>query len=353
MDEPVVSTAAEVAALPFGAALVLEPLREFLDAAGLGEGSLDATAIGDGHSNLSFLLRRGDYRCVLRRPPRGELAASTNNVLREARILEALAGTRVPVPTVLATCEDPEVIGAPFFVMTFVAGAPVNDRLPADLDVAGAPRTITDAVVGALVDLHAADLQTTGLAAFGRPSGYLDRQLRRFGALLEQNATRPLPTLERLGEWLVRNRPASPQATFVHGDFRLGNLMFAAPLHLAAVLDWEMATVGDPLADLGYCTAMWSEEGDVWNPMFALSAVTASPGFPRRTELAAAYADATGRPIDDLRWYQVLALWKASIFLEGSYQRHLAGASGDAYFTSLGAGVPALADAASALIGRL
>jgi aminoglycoside phosphotransferase (APT) family kinase protein len=343
MTEPIVRDPAEAAALEHGAAIVLGPLREFLDAAGLGDGEIEAAELGDGHSNLTFLLRRGEERLVLRRPPRGELSASANDVLREARVLAALESTEVPAPRVLARCEDPAVIGSPFFVMSYIPGHAINDELPADLDAPSTPRQIAETTVAALAALHAADLERSGLGELGRPSGYLERQLRRFGSLLEANATRPLPDLEAIQEWLAANLPRSRRTTFVHGDFRLGNLLFAPPLHVAGVLDWEMATVGDPLADLGYLTATWAEPGDEENPMFALSRLTRRPDFPGRADLARAYAEASGEPVDDLRWYQTLALWKAAIFLEGSYRRFRAGASTDAYFGSLGEGVPALA----------
>jgi aminoglycoside phosphotransferase (APT) family kinase protein len=352
MPEPIVRSAAEAAALEFGAALVLDPLREFLDATGLGSGEIEAAELGDGHSNLTFLVRRGSERMVLRRPPRGDLAGSANDVLREARILTALADTAVPVPEVLARCEDPGLIGAPFFLMSHVPGATINDGLPAALEGPRAPGLIARDTVAALVALHDADLAASGLGGLGRPSGYLERQLRRFGSLLEANATRPLPELERVAEWLAANLPESRRTTFVHGDYRLGNLLFGDPLGVAAVLDWEMATVGDPLADLGYLTAMWAAPEDEENPMFALSRLTRRPDFPRREDLADAYADATGEPIDALPWYQVLALWKSAIFLEGSHKRFTEGASADRYFASLGDGVPALARTALAWTER-
>jgi aminoglycoside phosphotransferase (APT) family kinase protein len=351
VSEPIVATPAEAERLGEDPALVLEPLAEFLDAAGLGSGELSAQAIGDGHSNLSFLLARGEDRFVLRRPPRGDLAPSANAVLREADVLRKLGGTAVPVPEVLASCEDRSVIGAPFFVMEFIDGLAINDAPPAELGEPAAAERVTGEMIDALIDLHATDLAASGLGAFGRPDGYLERQLDRFGALLERNATRPLPDLEAVAAWLLANRPESGETTFVHGDYRLGNLMFtAAPTRLAAVLDWEMATVGDPLADLGYCTAMWAEPGDEQNPMLALSRATRLFPFPGRDWIVARYVAATGRPVDALPWYQVLALWKSAIFLEGSYARYLAGQSTDPYFGTLGEGVPAMARAALARI---
>jgi aminoglycoside phosphotransferase (APT) family kinase protein len=365
----VVHTREEAATLGREPLLVLEPLAAVLDKAGIGSGAIAATPIGDGHSNVTYLLSRGSARVVLRRPPRGPLPPSAHDVLREARLLRQLRPAGVRVPEVLAVCDDVGVIGAPFYVMAFVAGEVLSTGLPVAL--AGGGRAAREAIgfelVDALAELHAVDLEASGLASFGRPSGYLERQVRRFSGLLEQSATRPLPLLEQVADWLAANRPASPPTTIVHGDYRLGNVMFAgcggdsgasgdrgsgaagtspASPRLTAILDWELATLGDPLADLGYLAAMWAEPDDPPNPMLDLSAVTRQPGFPTRAQLAARYAERTGRDASSLGWYQVLALWKSAIFLEGSYKRYLAGSTDDAYFARLGDGVPVLAETA-------
>jgi aminoglycoside phosphotransferase (APT) family kinase protein len=340
-DPEVVRTVAEAAGLALAPLLVLEPLEAFLDAAGLGAGPVEASVIGDGHSNVTFLLRRGAERLVLRRPPRGPLPPSAHDVLREARLLSALGPRGFRVPEVLATCEDAGVIGAPFYVMPFVEGHVLTTGLPAQLG--GGAAQIADELVDCLVDLHAVDVKAAGLSGLGRPDGYLERQLKRFNGLLEVNATRSLPQLERVGEWLAANLPNSPPATLVHGDYRLGNVMFAprSP-RLVAVLDWEMATIGDPIADVGYMTAMWVEASDPPNPVGDLSDVTRLPGFPDRDYLARRYVDGTGLALDALPWYQVLAFWKAAIFLEGSFKRYQAGTTVDTYFARLGEGVETL-----------
>lgn len=347
-DSPdVVRTPAEAAAAELEPLLVLEPLAEFLDSAGLGSGPLTAAPVGEGHSNVTFLVGRGDERWVLRRPPRGPLPPSAHDVLREARLLSALRPHGTPVPEVLASCEDPEVIGAPFYVMTYVEGWVLTAELPPALDTPEAPARIAAELVDSLVELHALGPGDEGLDGFGRPDGYLARQIKRFGGLLETNATRPLPQLEEVTEWLAANLPESPAPTVVHGDYRLGNVMFAPrEPRLAAILDWEMATIGDPLADVGYLTATWSASSDPVNAVSDLSPVTRRPGFPGREELARRYAERSGRPVDALPWYQVLALWKAAIFLEGNYKRFVAGTTADPYYAELEAGVPALAKAA-------
>jgi aminoglycoside phosphotransferase (APT) family kinase protein len=320
----------------------VEPLAAYLDSLGLGTGAPRIEPIGDGHSNLTFLIEREGARVVLRRPPRGPLPPSAHDVIREARLLSALRPQGTPVPEVLGTCEDDGVIGVPFYVMAWVDGHVLTEEMPAEL--VGEAKRLAESLVDGLVDLHALDATADGLAGFGRPDGYLERQLKRFGGLYETNATRPLADLEAVADWLAANLPESPASTVVHGDYRLGNVMMApSPARLASILDWEMATIGDPLADLGYMTAMWSEPGDPPNPVGDLSAVTRGAGFPGRDFLARRYAELTGRSLDALPWYQVLAIWKAAIFLEGSFRRFGAGTTSDPYFAGLEAGVPALA----------
>jgi aminoglycoside phosphotransferase (APT) family kinase protein len=247
---------------------------------------------------------------------------------------------------VLATCADEAVIGAPFYVMDKVDGDVVTWRIPEALDREDERRRMGTELVDALVEIHGADWRACGLEGFGKPTGYLDRQLRRFGGLWEHNQTRELPTLDRITAWLGEHRPASAEATVVHGDYRLGNVMFApgAPARLVAIFDWELATIGDPLADVGYMLATWAQAGDPDNTLFSLGAVTREPGFPTRQELVARYEERSGRAMGDVRWYTTLALWKAAIFLEGSYKRRLAGTTEDAFFDLLEEGVPQIAE---------
>lgn len=344
MEDPdVVRTSEEARALEQEPLVVLEPLRAFLDAAGLGSGPLRAHAIGGGHSNVTYAIVRGERRFVLRRPPRGPLMASAHDVIREAGLLRALAPSAVPLPEVLAICDRPDVIGAPFYVMPFIDGRVLECISPPEF--AQHEHEVGEQLVDTLAELHAVDATVEALSSFGRPSGYLPRQVARFTQLLSQNATRPLPELEKVATWLSGNLPASPATTVVHGDYRLGNSMFAMGTRpqIVALLDWEMATLGDPLADVGYMTAMWADPDDEPDPMLKLSEITRGPRFLRRAQLADRYAQRTGRDLSALDWYQVLAVWKAAIFLEGSYQRYLAGTTSDSYFAHLGEGVLKLA----------
>jgi aminoglycoside phosphotransferase (APT) family kinase protein len=327
--------------------LVLEPLRAFLDAHALGAGAVQASPIGEGHSNVTYLLQREDgSELVLRRPPRPPLPPSAHDVLREARLLGALAPTPARVPAVLAVCPDEGVIGSPFYLMERVAGEVIVSTVPAELDSPAQRRRVAHELIDALVEIHAVDWAAAGLEGFGKPTGYLERQLRRFGGLWEHNRTREIPEVERVRQWLTANLPESGPATIVHGDYRLGNTMYAAaaPAQLVAVLDWEMATIGDPLADLGYLCMMWTEGGDPKGGMREyLGAVTRADGFPTRGELIALYEERSGRSMQALRWYTTLAIWKSAVFMEGNYKRAVAGTTDDPYLKQFGEGVVELA----------
>jgi aminoglycoside phosphotransferase (APT) family kinase protein len=326
--------------------LVLEPLMRFLDEHGLGEGEIEVSPIGEGHSNVTYLLERGGREMVLRRPPRPPLPPSAHNVLREARLLSALRDTPARVPDVLAVNEDPTTIGAPFYVMEMIEGDVIVTSIPPALDTVAERHRIGEELIDSLVEIHAVDWRTAGLEDFGKPTGYLERQLRRFLGLWELNKTREIGAVESVGGWLAENLPGSGPATIVHGDYRLGNTIFSAetPARLAAVLDWEMATIGDPLADVGYLCMMWTEAGDPQVGLReALGKVTRAEGFPTRAELVARYEERSGRSMADMRWYMTLALWKSVVFMEGNYKRAIAGTTDDPYLKQFGDGVLELA----------
>jgi aminoglycoside phosphotransferase (APT) family kinase protein len=345
----VVDTADEAARLELPPLVVREPLEAFLDAHGIGNGRLEVERIGEGHSNITFLVRRADARVVLRRPPRPPLPPSAHDVLREARLLRALEGTPVRVPRVLAVGDDEGVLGVPFYVMEEVHGSVLASQVPEQLDTPDECGRTSEELVDALVEVHSVDWQACGLDGYGKPTGYLERQVRRFSGLWEHNKTRELEVVEELGEWLRDNMPESPESTIVHGDYRLGNVMMAdsAPAELVAIFDWELSTIGDPLADVGYLTVTWVEPDDPPDTMFAnLSAVTRREGFLTREELIARYEGRSGRSVSALNWYQALALWKAAVFMEGNYKRFQAGSSDDEYLGLFDRGVPMLAEKA-------
>lgn len=325
----------------------LEALTRFLDDRLPGTGPFRVERHRAGHSNETFFVSRSDREWVLRRPPRGAFLPTAHDVLREHRVLAALADTPVRAPRPVLACEDESVIGAPFYLMERVDGVVVRHGLPGFLDEAG--RAVVGAeLIEALAELHAVDWKAAGLAGWGKPSGYLERQVRRWAGQLQlaTRFTRPLPDLFRLADWLSETLPPSPESTIVHGDYKLDNVVLAPgrPVRLAAILDWEMSTIGDPLADLGYLLSFWREEGDPPDPVLADQLeLTREPGFPSRSDLVARYRARTGRQTGDLTWYVVLATWKLAILLEGSYARHLTGVTDDPFFARLEEGVPALA----------
>jgi len=344
----IVDTPEEAATLELPPLLVRRPLEAYLDAHGLGSGPIEAEPLGQGHSNVTYLIRRGETELVLRRPPRPPLPPSAHDVLREARLLRAVEAADVRTPKVLVACDDEAVIGAPFYVMERVHGDVIVTELPEAFTTEEDRRRVSEELVDALIEIHAVDWEACGLGDYGKPTGYLDRQLRRFGGLWEHNKTRELPQLDKLVTWLGEHRPESGPATIVHGDYRLGNVMYApgAPPRLNAIFDWELATIGDPLADVGYLVATWAQPGEPPNTISALGGLTREPGFMSRDELIARYEAGSGRSMSDVRWYMTLALWKSAIFLEGSYKRRLAGTTEDAFFDLLEQGVPDVADRA-------
>jgi aminoglycoside phosphotransferase (APT) family kinase protein len=340
--DDIVKTAAEARGNTRPPLLVLEPLQDFMDGHGLGSGEIEASPIGEGHSNVTYLIERGGEEIVLRRPPRPPLPPSAHDVLREARLLRALQDTPARVPEILAVCDDPSLIGCPFYLMKRIDGEVIVSSVPSALDLPAERARIGEELIDTLVEIHAVDWRAVGLEGFGKPTGYLERQLRRFSGLWELNRTREIESVERVARWLGERIPDSGSATVVHGDYRLGNTMFAprAPARLVAVLDWEMATIGDPLADLGYLCMMWTERDD---PELGireqLGRVTRAEGFPTRAELIDSYEQRSGRSMSDIRWYTTLALWKMTVFMEGNYKRAIAGTTDDPYLKTFGDGV--------------
>jgi aminoglycoside phosphotransferase (APT) family kinase protein len=336
---------------------VLDRVRAFLDAHGLGSGALRAHRIGEGGgSNFTFLLERDEGRFVLRRPPRPPLPPSAHDVVREARLQLALRETGFArLPTIVAIGEDESVLGVPFYVMTYLDGFVPTDDLPPGLESETARRRLGDDLVDSLVEIHAADVTSPGLAAFMRPGSYNERQVRRFAQLWGINKTREISTVEQVGAWLQDNVPAPLPDTVVHGDFRLGNTMLVPdePWRILAVLDWEMGAIGDPRADVGYLLATYSEPGAPPNPL-GTSPVTALPGFPSREELAERYVARSGRDVEPLPWFEALALWKAAVFCEAIYGRFVRGELGteDERAARFDQGVPYLAEAAAEAISR-
>jgi aminoglycoside phosphotransferase (APT) family kinase protein len=283
-----------------------------------------------GRSNLTYRVRDaagGDF--VLRRPPLHGVLPSAHDMAREHRIIAALDGTEVPVPAALGLCEDPATSGAPFYVMAFVDGTVPRDEATVEAAFDRPARAAAaDSLVDALVALHRVDPDAVGLGQLGRREGYLERQLRRWQRQLEQSRTRELPLLDEVHRRLAASIP--PQvgpARVVHGDYRLDNVVLSPAGRVLAVLDWELCTLGDPLADLGLLLVYWTEAGDAALPLG--TAPTRLPGFPPRAALTAGYAAGSGRAVDQLDYYVAFGYWKLAVILEGVYARYAAGAYGE------------------------
>ena len=353
----VVETSADAEGLTKPPLLVLDRVRAFLDAHGLGAGDVHARRIGEGGgSNFTFLLERDEGRFVLRRPPRPPLPPSAHDVVREARLQLALREAGFArLPTIVAVCDDEDVLGVPFYVMDELDGDVPTDELPAGVADEPARRELGEDLVDALVEIHAADVATPALASFARPGSYNERQVRRFAQLWEINRTRELPQVDEIGDGLAAAVPDPLPSTVVHGDYRLGNTMVGRdePTRILAVLDWEMGAIGDPRADVGYLLATYSEPGGPPNPL-GTSPVTALPGFPSRAQLVERYAVRSGRDVEPLAWFEALALWKAAVFCEAIYGRYVRGELGaeDARAARFEQGVPYLAEAAAEALAR-
>lgn len=306
-----------------------------------------------GRSNLTYYVTSPAGSVVLRRPPLRAVRPTAHDMTREHRVLCALHGTAVPVPRPLLLCTDPDVLGAPFYVMERVYGVIARDRLPDGYAPPPRRAAMTDALVDVLADLHDVDPAAVGLTGFGRPDGYLDRQLRRWAG--EWQALRTgddLPGVDALAAELVAGVPKEPSGPVVHGDYRLDNVVLdpADPTRVAAVLDWEMSTLGDPLADLGLLLVYWQPApGTVVTP-----SVTSLPGFPARSALVARYAARRDVDLAALPWYVALGCFKLAVVVAGIVARQRAGAMVDNTDDGLGARIGPLAQAGrSALAGGL
>ncbi len=309
---------------------------------------LEFALISGGRSNLTYLVRGGGHEWVLRRPPLGHVLPTAHDMAREFRVLSGIAQTDVPAPRPIALCQDPAVNDAPFYVMTYTPGVVLQDAVPPDF--ASKPderRRVSQTLVDTLVRLHTVDYEAVGLGDFGRPEGYLERQVQRWSKQWEGNKTSELPEIDELCRRLARALPRSPAPTIVHGDYRLGNMALDPndPGRIVAIFDWEMATLGDPLADLGYTLIYWMEPGEGPGPGATTGAppLTTQPGAFRRAELVEAYARQSGRDVSAIDFYQVLALYKLAVIGEGIYKRFQLGKTLGKGFEGLTRGAPAMA----------
>jgi aminoglycoside phosphotransferase (APT) family kinase protein len=338
------STEAETSSTLIDDALNLIALRAYLDQRrpGFVHGELRATLLAGGHSNLTFSVGDGGHRWVLRRPPLGEHAPAAHDMFREYRVMRALRETPIPVPEMLHYCDDRAVIGAPFFLSEYVPGIVYRDVSDTAVLGAGRARAISRELIDVLARLHTIDPQAVGLADLGRPAGFLDRQVRRW----TENAARVIGSYRGAPELVELLRARMPQTavhSIVHGDYRLDNVLVSADDRVAAVLDWEMATLGDPLTDLGLLWCYWAglprNEADTMR-----KGISPELGFPDIRELAAHYSAATGWDVSALPWYVAFGYFKLAALRGQIHQRYLNGQTPGEGFETVGQLIAPLID---------
>lgn len=291
--------------------------------------------IAGGHSNLTFCVTdsRG-RRMVLRRPPLSHALASAHDMRREHRIISALRGSTVPVAPVLGICDDPEVNGAPFYVMDFVEGHIVRDRQGAQLLATPESRKrASESLIDTLTAIHGVEVNRVGLEDLARHGEYIERQLKRWYGQWNAQKTRDLDTIDRVHDELLKRIPPQGPATIVHGDYRLDNCIVDDSGNIVAVLDWEICTLGDPLADLGLLMVYWTGPND--DVVAAGYQATNAPGFLDRNDLVQRYAAKSGRDVTHLDFYVAFSLWKFACIIEGVYARYLGGALGERHTADL------------------
>lgn len=321
-------------------------LRDFFDRSlpGLAAGPLTDKLITGGKSNLTYRVTDGHTAWAVRRPPLGHVLATAHDMAREYRVMSALSAHGFPVPRPLALCQDTEVIGAPFYVMEFVDGhvyRTADDTAPLGARRAG---QITDNLIATLATLHGLDPAAIGLGDFGRPQGYLGRQVARWRKQLDASGERNLPGFTELSDRLAASVPRAERAALVHGDYRLDNTILAGDDTIAAVVDWEMSTLGDPVADLALMIVYWDQTAGA--PQGAVAdAVGPDLGFPDGRAVAEAYAAATGADLTDLPWCIALGCFKLAVIAEGIHFRHTQG-------KTLGGGFDLIGEIVAPLIER-
>lgn len=310
------------------------------------DNNLTIRQFGGGAANLTYLLDYGTHEYVLRRPPLGPVAASAHDMAREYRVLSVLHQAFPYAPRAFLFCDDESVIGAPFFVMERRHGIVVRRKMPeAFAGEADAPRRMSEALVDALAAFHAVDYEALGLGKLGKPAGFIDRQIEGWSRRWQASKTTDLPDMDAIYAWLKANQPANTQVSLVHNDYKLDNVMLAAgdPGQVVAIFDWDMCTLGDPLADLGALLTYWTEPTDP--PYLQATAMMplGEPGFLSRDELVARYAAKSGRAVGDIDFYHALGLFRLTVIIAQIYIRYARGQTQDPRFAAMEFMIPALA----------
>lgn len=284
--------------------------------------------IAGGRSNLTFLVTdAAGRRLVLRRPPLGRVLATAHDMAREHRIIAAVGRTSVPVARALGLCEDLEVNGAPFYVMAYVEGVVLDAPAKGQALPVALRQTASEHLIDVLAELHSLDIDAVGLGDLAKRTGYVERQVRRWTTQWEQSKTRELPAIDEVARRLAAELPEQRDSVIAHGDYRFGNCLTDVEHgRIAAVLDWELCTLGDPLADLGYLGVYWTDPGE--RPR-RHNDPSGAEGFPRYADLVERYARVTGRDVSDIDYYVAFSSWRLAVISEGVYARYLHGAMGD------------------------
>ena len=333
---------ADIAAVRPGEELDLAALSAWLKT------PVEIAQFPNGHSNLVYLIRAGDREYVLRRPPLGPVPPKAHDMAREYRVLKAVQPHFPEAPRVLGLCEDPSIIGSPFFLMERRYGVVARNEIPPVewAAIADYPRLVSEAFIDCLVRLHAVDISTAEIGALGKPEGFVERQVRGWAERWQRAKTTEIPEMDRVIEWLRDRLPPAFAPTLVHNDFKLDNVMLRATAdRVEAVLDWEMTTLGDPLADLGLSLCYWT------NP--ATSAIlTTQPGWYTRDQFVQRYAQRTARDMTHLGYHEVLGIFKLAVILQQIYYRFHRGQTNDERFRNFDARVRSLVERAAEMVNR-
>jgi aminoglycoside phosphotransferase (APT) family kinase protein len=338
-----------------GEEIAEEALREYLRGRMEVADDLTIEQFPNGHSNLTYLLRSGAREYVLRRPPLGPVAPKAHDMVREYRVLRAVHPHFPQAPEAFVVCEDPAVLGAPFFVMERRRGIVLREAIPREIAaMPDHPRTISEGFLDALVRLHAIDVSRGGLRDLGKPEGYVERQVRGWADRWARAKTEEVEEMEEVIRWLAARIPAPLAPTLVHNDYKLDNVMLAvgSPDRVEAVLDWEMTTLGDPLSDLGLSLCYWAWATAPEVRVAGIPALTSNPGWYTRDELVERYAGRTGRDVTRIGYYEVLGVFKLAVIIQQIYCRFHRGQTQDERFRNFGERAQALARLAARLAER-
>ncbi len=332
------------------ATVLQEFLRDKIDGA---ERGIELEQFSNGHSNLTYLLRIGGRDYVLRRPPLGPVAPKAHDMVREYRVLRAVHPHFDQAPQVVLLCEDPAVLGAPFFVMERRHGLVLREEIPASIAAIPAhPRMIGEAFLDTLVRLHAIDASTGDVRLIGKAEGYVERQVHGWTDRWERAKTTEVPEMDQVVRWLAARLPQPLTPTLIHNDYKLDNTLLdsGSPDRIEAVLDWEMATIGDPLSDLGLTLCYWTWATDPAVRVAGIPALTAAPGWYTRDQLVAKYAERTGRDVTHVGYYEVLGVFKLAVIIQQIYCRFHRGQTHDERFRNFDTRVIGLARVAARLM---